>query len=87
MSDLLETALIDLRHAGMAAYWEDGDVAVMGRGGRAALVIGKPRGGAMLLLTQFGEALSDINVTEWTPRHTSAVQAWIEEAVMTEGLE
>lgn len=86
MTDVLDTAAEALRRAGMQVNpRHETAFHVGGRAGRAAL-ISQVRGRKWIDLLQDGCRVAEYAVTEWTPRHTSAVQAWIEEAIVDEEL-
>lgn len=86
MTDVLGIAAAALRRAGLRVGLRFGSIfRVKGRAGRSAAVL-QANGKPWIDLLQDDHIVSRYAVTEWTPRHTSAVQAWIEEAIVDEDL-
>ena len=78
MGDVLDIAAEDLRRAGLRVGPRFETLfRVSGRAGRSAAVL-RQNGKPWIVLLQNDHILARHAVTEWTPHHTSAVQAWIE---------
>lgn len=88
MGDVLGIAAEDLRRAGLRVGLRFRSLfRVSGRAGRSAAVsVSRANGKPWIDLLQDDRIVAQYAVTEWTPRHTSAVQAWIGEAIVDEDL-
>lgn len=86
MTDVLDIAAEELRRAGLMKWRSPSIVVAIGRSERRCAAVARWEGPTMLDLLQDDHIVARYAVTEWTPRHTSAVQAWIEEAIVDEGL-
>lgn len=88
MTDVLDIAAAQLRRVGFhVVSWSE----TMFRVGEFSRRFGRTvtvsrNGGNVKLVFRYACIVAEYSVTEWTPRHTSAVQAWIEEAIVDEEL-
>ena len=87
MTDVLDTAAEALRRAGLRVFMKTSKVFLVDLRGRRFAAVCSIDGRHGFSLWQYDDrCVAEYAVTEWTPRHTSAVQAWLEEAIVDEDL-